>query len=280
MSSLKAIIPAAGFGSRMLPLTKSVPKEMLPVGRKPMIQHVVEEAVASGLREICIVIREGKEIIRDYFYAPYAVTGKRDPNLDDLERLMAQCELTFVYQQRPAGVGDALLAARDYVGSNPFVMLIPDQVMLSERPATLQLISRWTPEEEEAVIWTSLVRLSKEETPFFYSSRGFEFEPEEEGSPDMRMGRILSVEQTRERYRNQNYEVRGFGRTIYPPEIFEYLGEDFVDERTGEVDLLKTFQKATERLGHRGVLLEGVPVDLGVFESYYRYLPGFWEAQV
>src|SRR5215210_5338391 len=99
----KAVIPAAGLGSRMLPLTKGIPKEMLPVGRKPMIQHVVEEALASGLRQICIVIREGKEIIRDYFNLKYPFPDKRDESIDELETLLSRCELTFIYQPQLLG---------------------------------------------------------------------------------------------------------------------------------------------------------------------------------
>src|SRR2546423_1527767 len=101
----KAVIPAAGLGSRMLPITKSIPKEMLLVGRKPMIQHVVEEAAASGLKQICIVIRKGKEAIRDYFCLKYA--HKQDRSIEELERLLAVCEITFAYQEQPLGLGDA-----------------------------------------------------------------------------------------------------------------------------------------------------------------------------
>src|SRR5215210_5964109 len=120
----KAVIPAAGFGTRMLPITKSIPKEMLPVGRKPMIQHLLEEAVGAGLRQVCIVIREGKEVIRDYFCSPYAKAEKRDESIDELERLVNNCELSFRYQERPAGLGDALLQARDFAGGESFVMMI------------------------------------------------------------------------------------------------------------------------------------------------------------
>ena len=87
----KAVIPAAGLGSRMLPITRSIPKEMLPVGRKPMIQHVVEEAAASGLKQICIVIREGKEVIREYFDLKTS-TGKSQEAMAELEALVADCE--------------------------------------------------------------------------------------------------------------------------------------------------------------------------------------------
>src|SRR5215210_1364241 len=99
----KAVIPAAGFGSHMLPITKSIPKEMLPVGRKPMIQHVLEEAILSGIKQVCIIIREGKEVIRDYFCAPYPAERKSDKQTEELERLKESCELSFVYQPSPLG---------------------------------------------------------------------------------------------------------------------------------------------------------------------------------
>lgn len=265
---IKAVIPAAGLGTRLLPWTRAVPKEMLPVGRKPLVQHVVEEAVAAGLRRICIVLSEGKESIREHFLRP--ATGeaaRRDAHVAALAELTQSCELRFVFQPRPAGLGDALRQAREFVGRDPFVMLVPDQLMLAPVPATAQLVESWRP---GAAVWTSLVRVPRAELPLFAGARGFEFAP---GDGALTMGRILTEEETRALYREQPYEVRGFGRTIYPPDIFDYLGPEFTNPRTGEVDLLLTFERMTERLGHRGVMLEGEPLDLGTFAGYYHYLP-------
>ena len=267
----KAVIPAAGLGSRMLPITKSIPKEMLPAGRKPMIQHVVEEAVASGLKQICIVIRKGKEAIRDYFCLKYP--HKQDRNLEELERLLSGCEITFAYQEQPLGLGDALLQARDFVGSHSFVMMIPDQLMRADPPATSQLLKC---ERAGSAICTSLLKIPKEETPFFVGARGFRCE-QITGSNEFVMGRIQTEEETVRLYRDLDYEVRGFGRTIYPPVIFDYLGRDFINPQTGEVDLLKTFEQCAAEVEHRGVLLEGEPFDLGTFTGYYHYLPRLWE---
>jgi UTP--glucose-1-phosphate uridylyltransferase len=267
----KVVIPAAGFGTRMSPLTSYVPKEMLPVGRKPMIQHAVEEARASGLRRICIVIRDGKEIIQDYFCLHNPESHKRDANIDELEELVASCELSFVYQREPLGLGDALLQAREFVGGDPFVMMVPDQLMLSDVPASLQLVRRWSPGPH---VLSSLIRLPKEEAAFFAGARGVEAE-REGGSGELIVGRLRSEEETRAAYRDSAYELRGFGRTVYPPEIFDYLGPDFVNPRTGEVDLWKTFQALAGEIAHRAVVLEGEPLDLGTFEGYYRYLPRF-----
>ena len=271
----KAVIPAAGLGSRMLPFTKGVPKEMLPVGRKPMIQHVVEEASLSGLKRICIVIREGKELIRDYFCLRHPEAHKRDASIEELERLVADLELSFIYQERPAGLGDAIFQARDFVGDDPFVMMIPDQLMLSEIPAALQLTRGF---QKGPSIRSSLLRLPKGEVSYFAGARGVEVEREERGSGELVISRLQTEEETRAAYGEKAYELRGFGRTLYPPEIFDYLGRDFINPRTAEVDLWKTFQAAAGKIEHRGVILEGEPLDLGTFEGYYHYLPRFRES--
>ncbi|HEY7247839.1 MAG TPA: sugar phosphate nucleotidyltransferase [Xanthobacteraceae bacterium] len=104
----KAVIPAAGFGTRMWPLTGGAPKEMLPVDGKPMIHHIVQEAIDAAIEHIGIVIRAGKESIARYF-----------------ERSQPDCEITFVHQPEPRGLGDALLCARPFVGDECFAMLIP-----------------------------------------------------------------------------------------------------------------------------------------------------------
>lgn len=267
----KAVIPAAGLGSRMLPITRSIPKEMLPAGRKPMIQHIVEEAVASGLKQICIVIRQGKEVIRDYFSLSHP--HKQDRNLEELERLIAGCEITFVYQEQPRGLGDALLQAKGFVGDQSFVMMIPDQLIRAQPPATSQLLKC---EKAGSAICTSLLKIPKADAPFFVGARGFHGE-QIAGSNEFVMGRIQTESETVRLYRNLDYEVRGFGRTIYPPVIFDYLGQDFVNPQTGEVDLLKTFERCTQEVEHRGVLLAGEPFDLGTFPGYYHYLPRLWE---
>ncbi|HEY3039006.1 MAG TPA: sugar phosphate nucleotidyltransferase [Pyrinomonadaceae bacterium] len=268
----KAVIPAAGLGSRMLPITKSVPKEMLPVGHKPMIQHVVEEAAASGIKQVCVVIREGKEIIKNYFSLKEPFGAKRDESIAELEALTVACELTFVFQKQPLGLGDALLQARHFVGTQPFVMMIPDQLMSGGTPATSQLLKHWRP---GATIWSSLLRLSKKERPYFVGARGVEYE--ERGTGEVAISRLRTEEETRRAHVDLQHEVRGFGRTIFPPEIFAYLGQDFANPETGEVDLLKTFAKCTQEVEVVGIWLEGEPFDLGSFQSYYRYLPKLWE---
>lgn len=271
----KAVIPAAGLGSRMLPLTKDIPKEMLTAGRQPMIRQVVEEAVSSGLEQICFVIRKGKEIIREYVCSLQAEVCKPEESMDELARTMAACEFTFVYQRRPLGLGDAILQAAGFVGDDPFVMLVPDQLMFSEVPASLQLIRHWKPEYQ---ILSSLLRLPKEDVPFFAGARGVDVTAMPSGEEEFVINRLQTEEETRATYRDASFELRGFGRTVYQPEIFDYLGPDFVNPRSGEVDLWRTFEACAGKIPHRGVVLEGEPVDLGTLEGYYHYLPRFGES--
>jgi UTP--glucose-1-phosphate uridylyltransferase len=271
---IKAVIPAAGFGSRMMPLTKVIPKEMLPVGSKPMIQHAVEEAVASGIKQIGIVIRQGKEIIKDHFTLRSPVGGKGAERAAELEALMDSCELTFIYQKRPLGLGDALLEAKDFVGEESFVMMIPDQQLHDTVPATAQLLRRWQP---GPTIWSSLLRLPKVELPFFIGARGVRYT--EKGAGEILISGLSTEEETERTHRGLSYEVRGFGRTIYPPQIFDYLGAEFINPQSGEVDLAKTFEKCTEKLEIRGTWLAGDAFDLGTFRGYYRYLPKLWELE-
>ena len=111
----KAVIPSAGLGTRLLPLTRAIPKELLPAGTIPLIQLAVEEAVAAGIREVCIVLRRGKEATRNYFVGgaaavPATSAGRR------LAALLGACRVAFAWQPGPRGLGDAMRCAKDFVG--------------------------------------------------------------------------------------------------------------------------------------------------------------------
>lgn len=131
----KAVLPAAGFGTRFLPITKAVPKEMLPVGNKPVIHHVVEEAVAAGCADILIVVSRDKDSIMDYFdRAPelerrLRASGREDL-ADELVRIANQARFHFIRQAEMKGLGDAVWQARDHVGDEPFALLLADTIIL------------------------------------------------------------------------------------------------------------------------------------------------------
>jgi UTP--glucose-1-phosphate uridylyltransferase len=140
----KAVIPAAGYGTRFLPIAKAVPKEMLPLVDKPVIQYVVEEAVASGITDILIVISRAKRAIEEHFHPAYDLEAEleskgRSADVADLRHLQSMARIHFVWQARMGGLGDAILHARDHVGDEPFAVLLGDTVVTSESPVTRQL---------------------------------------------------------------------------------------------------------------------------------------------
>lgn len=148
MKIRKAILPVAGIGTRFLPATKVVPKELLPIVDKPVIQYLVEEAVASGIEEIIFVISRGKEAILEHFSAHppleqfLRIKGKKEI-LKKVEPIHRLAKFKHVYQEKPLGDGDALLKAEKLVGDEPFLVLFGDDIVKSKVPAAKQLIQQF-----------------------------------------------------------------------------------------------------------------------------------------
>jgi len=141
----KAVVLAAGYGTRLLPATKAQPKETLPLVDKPIIQYTVEEAAASGLRQVIIVTSAGKRAVEDHFdRAPeleQVLEAKGDwALLDEVRRVSDLADIVYVRQKQQLGIGDAVLTAREVVGDEPFVLFFPDDIIVSDVPAARQLI--------------------------------------------------------------------------------------------------------------------------------------------
>lgn len=140
MTIRKAVIPAAGFGTRFLPISKAVPKEMLPVVDKPVIQYVVEEAVASGITDILLIISRGKRAIEEHFIAnpeleaDLEAKGKTEP-LEELRKLQSLARIHFVFQPKMGGLGDAIRCAREHVNGEPFAVLLGDALVSNSEGA-------------------------------------------------------------------------------------------------------------------------------------------------
>jgi UTP--glucose-1-phosphate uridylyltransferase len=141
----KAVIVAAGWGTRFLPVTKSVPKEMLPLIDKPLIQYVVKEAVDSGIKIIIIITASGKQSIEDYFDYNYELEaflehkGKKQL-LKGIRAVADMASFSFVRQKERKGLGHAILAAKDVVGNEPFAVILPDDIIVSKHPVLKQMI--------------------------------------------------------------------------------------------------------------------------------------------
>lgn len=145
--AMKAVIPAAGLGTRFLPATKESPKEMLPVLDKPAIQYVVEECVASGIQEILIVTGRGKRAIEDHFDRSAELERLLEAKGDTKRLAMVRAisdlaEIHFIRQKEPKGLGHAVLCAKTFVGDEPFAVLLGDDLVVSDVPCTKQLMDR------------------------------------------------------------------------------------------------------------------------------------------
>ena len=212
----KAVIPAAGFGTRFLPATKAMAKEMLPIVDKPTIQFIGEEAIESGIEDILIVTGKSKRPIEDHFDSNIELeTNLRDKGKDDLLKLVQETtgiRIHFVRQSYPLGLGHAVLQAKAFVGDEPFVVMLGDDLMKDEVPLTRQLIEGY---ERTYASTIAVMEVPHEET----SKYGI-IDPDnqlEEGLLNVRR----FVEKPKPEDAPSNYAI--IGRYLLTPEIFEIL---------------------------------------------------------
>lgn len=148
MKVRKAVIPAAGFGTRFLPATKAVPKEMLPIIDKPTIQYIAEEAVNAGIEELLIIVSRGKDAIMNHFDKAFELEtilerdGKEEM-LNAIREVSDKLNVCFVRQQEQKGLGHAVLCAKTFVGNEPFAVMLGDDVVVSEKPCIGQLMEQY-----------------------------------------------------------------------------------------------------------------------------------------
>lgn len=234
----KAIIPAAGLGTRFLPATKAMPKEMLPIVDKPTIQYIVEEAVASGIEDIIIVTGKGKRAIEDHFDNAQELEQNllEKAKLDLLEKVQYSSNLAnihYIRQKEPKGLGHAVWCARHFIGNEPFAVLLGDDIVQSDIPCLRQLINQY------------------EET--FSSVIGVQQVPDSEThrygiiDPSTKEGRRYQVsnfvEKPKQGTAPSNLAI--MGRYILTPEIFMFL-EKQQTGAGGEIQLTDAIQKLNE----------------------------------
>lgn len=251
----KAVIPAAGLGTRVLPITKVMPKEMLPIVDKPAIQYIVEEAVRSGITDILIITNRGKGLIEDHFdhvpelEARLRETG-RDRMLEDLNEITHLANICYIRQKETRGLGHAVSCARSFVGNEPFAVLYGDDVIIGDDPACGQLCRAYeefgrgvvgmkqvTPEQIEK--YSSLKVDHLHDNLFAVSDMV------EKPSPD----RILSL-----------YSI--LGRCVLPPSIFDILDQTPAGAG-GEIQLTDAMRILTLTEGMTGVDYTGKRYDMG-----------------
>lgn len=257
MKIRKAIIPAAGFGTRVLPATKSMPKEMFPIVDKPTIQYIVEEAIAAGITDIMIITNRGKGVIEDHFdYSPeLEMNLKKSGKTDFLEQVRGianLADITFIRQKEMKGLGHAVLKAKAFVGDEPFAVLFGDGVIDCENtPAIKQLIDVYG-EFGEGVL--GVKKVPESEIHKYGSLKVENIHDNVFKCTDM-----VEKPQTKEEVLSL-YSITD--RVVLPPSIFEIL------ERTkpgagGEIQLTDAMKEIAVTKGMTAVEMEGNRFDMG-----------------
>ncbi len=255
MKVRKAVIPAAGLGTRMLPAAKAVPKEMMPIVDKPVMQYQIEEAVNSGITDILIITNRGKECIEDYFdYSPeYERHLEKKGKTEELERLRAIANIaniTFIRQKEAKGLGHAVLCAKEFVGNEPFAVLYGDDLIEADYPTTKSLIEIY----ERFGLGTAGVKaVSPEQITKYCSLKLDEVEKDifrctdmiEKPSPD----KIMSL-----------YSI--LGRVVLPPEIFTII-ENLAPGAGGEIQLTDAMCQLSRTKGMMAYAYPGTHHDMG-----------------
>ena len=251
----KAIIPAAGLGTRFLPATKAMPKEMLPIVDKPTIQYIVEEAIGSGIEDIIIVTGKGKRAIEDHFDNAFELETnlEQKQKYDLLEKVQApsKVDIHYIRQKEPKGLGHAIWCARKFIGDEPFAVLLGDDLVVAETPSLQQLIEQYN-KTLSSIIGVQHV-------------------------PDTETHRYGIIDPGKQRA-NRLYEVHDFiekpapdkapsnlailGRYILMPEIFMFL-ENQRPGAGGEIQLTDAIQKLNEIQRVFAYEFEGTRYDVG-----------------
>lgn len=255
MKVRKAIITAAGWGTRFLPVTRSQPKEMLPLVNKPLIQYAVEEAINSGIEQVILITAMGKHAIEDYFdrsfELEYVLEQKGETELlQEMRRLSNLVNICYIRQKEQLGLGHAVLIARDIIADEPFAVLLPDDVIDSRVPALKQMIEVY---EQQGTSVIAVERVSAQDTVKY----GI-IEPKEISH---RLYQVLSLAEKPEPQEAPS-DLGIVGRYILVPEIFDALAAT-PPGRIKEIQLTDALQRLLKQHAISACEFEGVRYDTG-----------------
>lgn len=255
MKITKAIIPAAGLGTRVLPASKAVPKEMLPIVDKPAIQYIVEEAVKAGITDILIITNRGKGVIEDHFDHSIELENMLSAKnkTKELGEITSVCDLANIYflrQKETKGLGDAVLRAKQFVGNDPFAVLYGDDVIIGESPAIGEMCEAYEKYGKSVV---GIKEVTDEQVTKYCSLKVSKIDDTTFNVSDM-------IEKPSIYNKFSNYSI--LGRCILEPEIFDIL------EKTpygvgGELQLTDAMKSIATKKGMIGVVFSGERHDMG-----------------
>ncbi|MBQ9515607.1 MAG: UTP--glucose-1-phosphate uridylyltransferase [Ruminococcus sp.] len=256
MKITKAVIPAAGLGTRVLPATKAMPKEMIPIVDKPAIQYIVEEAVAAGITDILIITNRGKGVIEDHFDHSVSLEyvlkkAGKTAQLDSIKDIHKMANIHYIRQIETKGLGHAVSKAKTFVGDEPFLVMYGDDVILGDIPASKELIDAYgtfgkgvlgiKPVSKEAIKKYSSLKIENIKDNVYKCTDMVEKPQTDE--------EILSL-----------YSI--LGRCVLPPEIFDIL-EHTAPGAGGEIQLTDAMKELAQTVGMTAVEFSGKRYDMG-----------------
>lgn len=263
----KAVFPAAGWGTRFLPVTKAQPKEMLPLVDKPVIQYAVEEAVAAGIEQVIIVTSSQKRAIEDHFDLNYELEHLLEEKgeiekLRQVRHISDLAQVAYVRQKEQLGLGHAVLMAKDLIGHEPFAVILPDDVVIADRPCIGQLIHTYHQTHGSVV---AVMEVPHEETRRYGVIGG---EPLGDIGDQQRTYRVTElVEKPDPDVAPSNLAI--IGRYVLTPKIFDKL-EQTQRGAGGEIQLTDAIEALMDEQGVYGYAFEGTRYDAGTTMGWLK----------
>lgn len=249
----KAIIPAAGLGTRFLPATKAMPKEMLPIVDKPTIQYIVEEAIQSGIEDIIIVTSNTKRAIEDHFDTNFELEEnlRRTGKTELLKKVKeAEVDIHYIRQKEPLGLGHAVWCARKFIGDEPFAVLLGDDIVVADTPGLKQLIDKY---DKTGCSIVGVQQVADDETDRYGIV-----------DPVSKDGRLYEVKKFVEKPKlgTAPSNLAIMGRYVFTPEIFKHLDKHQIGAG-GEIQLTDAIQMLNEEQKVYAYDFEGKRYDVG-----------------
>ncbi len=267
MKIRKAVIPVAGLGTRFLPASKAIPKEMLTIVDRPTIQYIVEEVVASGIDQVILITSAGKSAIENHFDYDFeldrVLTEKKKDNLaEEINHISNLIDVVSVRQKKPLGLGHAIWMARNVIGNEPFVVLLGDDLVLSEKPCTKQMLDLFDDVGESIV---AVQRVPQDQTYQYGIVEGTK-----------QRKRVHKIDRMVEKPApgTTSSDMAIIGRYILQPDIFEML-EKTTPGHGGEIQLTDALLALSNKRGMYAYEFDGTRFDAGDKLGYLKAIIAF-----